>query len=76
MSAMQGTAGSGAEVKAFIIPAFRGFHVDEERDKCKDTLNRMSSSSAQEGHCQRLPRNYQRVPEVFVGRTKCEWDLA
>lgn len=72
MSAMQGTAGSGAEVKAFMLPAVRGFHVDEERGKWKATLNRMSSSGAQEGQRQRRPRELPRVPEVFVGRTKCK----
>lgn len=72
MSAMQGTAGRGAEVKAFIMLAFSGFRGDEERDTRKAALRRTSSSSAQGGQCQWLPRELPRVPEVFVGRTKCE----
>lgn len=65
-------------MKAFVILAFRGFHVDEEVDKRKATLNRMSSRSAQEGQCQWLPRELSRedLRVSLVEQSVSEWDLA
>lgn len=75
---MQGTAGRGAEVKAFIILAFSGFRGDEERDTRKAALRRMSSSSAQGGQCQWLPRELPRgyLRFLLVEQSVSEWDLA
>lgn len=77
MTAMQGTAGSSTELKAFITLAFRGFHVSEEQDKLKTTLNkqqtRLAAAMHSSGWPRELARDYLRV--LLLEQIVCEWDL-
>lgn len=70
MSAMQGSAGSDAGVKAFILPAVRGLHVDEEQGKWKAALSRRGSANGGQGNYPEYLRF------LLVEQSVSEWDWA